>query len=188
MLKTQLLSLDLQKFAENDPQPTGSETKTYTQEQFDALQKELNSIKARNDELCKKEKEYKAKEKASLDEEQKKKLEQEEINNRLLELEKENKTMKIAKELALGGFEEKDITTLTEHMISGNVEQLCKALSTIHKNFKEQITKEVKAELQKTNKLPNGNTGGNEIDPDVQKVIDSNKKNANNKAREYYLK
>ena len=44
MLKTQLLSLDLQRFADPDPQPNGSETKTYTKEEIMAECEEYRII------------------------------------------------------------------------------------------------------------------------------------------------
>lgn len=188
--KKMLVPLKIQLFAEVEGGNggNGGETpKTYTESEMQAILKERDSLKTRNDELCKKEKEWKEKEKANFTDEQKRQAEQEEIAKRIAELEKENTTMKIAKELAVGGYEEKEITEITQHITNNDYTALCKTLSSIHKNLVEKVTKQVKAELQKSNKLPNGSTNGEEIDEDVQNIIDG-KKAGNNKARDYYLK
>ena len=66
------------------------------------------------------------------------------------------------------------------------MENLSKTLSTIYKGFEEKITKKVKAELQKQNKLPNGNGSDDEMDEDVKNYIEKNKKGNSTKARDYY--
>ena len=181
-MKKRFIPLNIQLFAENDGENGGGndpQPKTYSEEEY-------NKLKVRIDELTKNEKNYKEQLKAKMTEEEKQKEAQESTNKEIEDLKKENQRYKIAKELAVGGFEDKQIEQIAEHIIEGNAIDLCKVLSTYRKELVEQITKQVKAELQKQNKLPNGSGSEEEIDDDVQKIINKNKKNTN-KARDYYF-
>lgn len=176
-----LVPFNIQLFAEEDGNGNGNgvEPKTYSEEEY-------NKLKARVDELSKNEKNYKDQLKAKMTDEEKQKEAQELVQKEIEDLKKENQKFKIAKELAVGGYSDEQINKITEHIVEGNVTELCKVLSTYRKEIVEEITKQVKADLQKSNKIPSGNGNGEVIDNDVQNIINKNKNN-NNKARDYYL-
>lgn len=187
-----LLSMakNIQLFADDNG---GGEPKTYSAEEYEALLKERDNLKNRTDELSKNEKALKEQLKSKLSDEEKGKQEREEIDKQLQEelakLKADNLTYKIKGELASGGFESGEIDNLTKHIIANDVDSLIKELSTQRKNLAEKLRKEIIAELQKQNKLPNGFGGNeNEVDPNVQNFIDNKKALNKSNARDFYLK
>lgn len=180
-MKKKFIPLNIQLFADEGGEGGDVETppKTYSEEEY-------NKLKARVDELSKNEKNYKDQLKAKMTDEEKQKEAQELVKKEIEDLKKENQKFKIAKELAVGGYSDEQINKITEHIVEGNVTELCKVLSTYRKEIVEEVTKQVKADLQKSNKIPSGSGDGKEIDNDVQNIINKNKNN-NNKARDYYL-
>lgn len=182
MKRKQLIPLNIQLFGEDDGDggDGGNPTpKTYSEEEY-------NKLKARIDELSKNEKSYKEQLKAKMTEEEKQKEAQENVNKEIEDLKKENQKFKIAKELAVGGFDEEQIEKITDCIVENKTIDLCKLLSSYRKSLVEQITKQVKSELQKSNKLPNSAGDGKQLDDDVQTIIDNNKKGTSN-ARQHYL-
>lgn len=181
----------IQMFAEPDPNDGGSKNE-YSKEEYEALLKERDSFKNRVDELAKNEKALKEQIKSKLSEDEKAKQEKEEYDKQLQEklakLESDNLTYKIKGELATSGLDEKAIENFTKYIVANDVDSLVKEISTQFKALKESLTKSIKEELRKQNKLPNGsNENKDEVDADIQDLIDKEKGTQSNNARKFYL-
>ena len=115
---------------------------------------------------------YKKKWKALLDDQALKDEDAKEKEARMLEIEKENKSLKMNDELVNSGFSEKVIKEIVKSAVDGDVYALAKAITDGAKEATKELQDRIAAlELENTEHPANGNNSNNqEITLDVSKM------------------
>lgn len=184
-MNKKLLPFNIQLFAEGEGENGGSETpKTYSQEDFDKINAELEKFKKANDNLSKENADYKRKAKDKLSEEEKKVQEQKEKDKQLAEAQRELLSIKMSKEFMIAGFDEKTTNEIIESFNKGDSVEFSKTLSNCIKTLVDNVRKEEKENFQKGAKVPPSGSGNirSGLDPQVERYI--NKKANSNNARD----
>lgn len=115
---------------------------------------------------------YKKKWKALLSEQAQKELEAKEKEERMLEIEKENKSLKMNNALVNSGFSEKVIKDIVKSAVEGDADALAKAITDGAKEVTKELRDKIAAlELENTEHPANGSNSNNqEITLDVSKM------------------
>lgn len=175
--KENLKSLNIQFFAEGDDSKT--EPKTYTEEEYLKLK---NAFDKKASELADINKKLKDK----MTEEEKTQAEQKQKDEEYVKMQQELSNLKMSRELISGGFESKEIEQIVESVSSGNTVDLCKVLNNIRKSLVENITKQVKDDLMKSNSLPKGSSSDDGEESIGSRLGRENVKK--NSARDFFTK
>lgn len=180
-----LMPLNIQLFAEGGEGGQGGEPstpKTYTQEEVDKINAELDKIKKANDNLSKENAEHKRKAKEKLSEEEKIAQSQKEKDEALVAAQKELLQIKLSKEFLVAGFDEETVNTLVKSFTEEDGVQFAKTITNCIKKLVENVRKEEQTKFQQSSTVPPTGNGGikSGLDPVVEKYI--NKKNTNSNA------
>ena len=184
MKKTKrLMPLNIQLFAEGGEDGQGGEPdtpKTYTQEEVDRLNAEIEKIKKANDNLSKENAEHKRKAKEKLSEEEKIAQAQREKEEALAAAQTELLQIKLSKEFLVAGFDEETVNTLVKSFTQEDGVQFAKTITNCIKKLVENVRKEEQVKFQQSGTQPPTGSGGSKsgLDPRVEKYIQT--KNTNN--------
>lgn len=184
-MEKKLMPLNIQLFAEGENGQGEVETpKTYSQEDIDKINAELEKFKKANDNLSKENADYKRKAKDKLSEEEKKLQEQKEKDKQLADAQKELLSIKMSKEFMVAGFDEKTTNEIIESFNKGDSVEFSKTLANCIKNLVDNVRKEEKENFQKGAKVPPSGSGNikSGLDPQVERYI--NRKSSSNNARD----
>lgn len=176
MKKTkELLSLQIQLFADDGDGDSGT-PKTYTQEDIDKLNAEMEKIKKANDNLSKENADYKRKAKEKLTEEERIAQAQKEQNELLANTQKELLGIKMSKEFIVAGFDEETVNKIVKSFSEEDGVQFAKTIASCIKTLVENVRKEEQTKFQQSSVVPPAGSGkiGNGLDPTVERYIKRN--------------
>lgn len=180
------MPLNIQLFAEGGEGGQGGEPntpKTYTQEEVDKINAELNKIKKANDDLSKENAEHKRKAKEKLSEEEKIAQAQKEKDELLANAQKELLGIKMSKEFLVAGFDEQTVNSIVASFAEDDAVQFAKTITGCIKKLIENVRKEEQVKFQQSSTVPPTGSGKQSgLDPVVEKYI--NKKTTSNTAHE----
>lgn len=183
-MNNKMIPLNIQMFAENGEGGEVETQKTYSQEDYDKLNAELEKFKKANDNLSKENADYKRKAKDKLSEEEKKVQEQKEKDKQLADAQRELLSIKMSKEFMVAGFDEKTTNEILESFNKGDSVEFSRTLSNCIKNLVENVRKEEKENFQRSAKIPQSGSGNlrSGLDPQVERYI--NQRANGNSARD----
>lgn len=184
-MKKQLIPLNIQMFADGEGGVGNDTPKTYSQEDYDKLNAELEKFKKANDNLSKENAEHKRKAKEKLSEEEKLAQAQKEKDEALANAQKELLSIKISKEFIVAGFDEKTTENLVKSFTEKDGVEFAKDLSLHIKTLIENVRKEEQLKFSQSSTIPPNGSGKKQsgLDPIVEKYI-NNKKSNSSKAEE----
>ena len=179
-----LMPLNIQLFAENGDGGQGgdpSTPKTYTQEEVDKINAELEKIRKANNDLSKENAEHKRKAKEKLSEEEKIAQAQKEKDEALATAQKELLQIKLSKEYLVAGFDEETVNQLVKSFTEEDGVQFAKTITNCIKKLVENVRKEEQIKFQQSGTVPPTGSGKQKsgLDPVVEKYINTKNTNIN---------
>lgn len=175
-----LMPLNIQLFAEQGD--GGNEPpKTYTQEEVDKINAELEKLKAANNNLSKENAEHKRKAKEKLSEEEQIAQAQKEKDEMLANAQKELLAIKMSKEFLVAGFDEETVNSIVKSFGQEDPVQFAKTITECIKKLVENVRKEEQVKFQQSSTVPPTGSGKIQqgLDPQVEKYIKSKNTNGN---------
>lgn len=190
MKEQKLRTFNIQFFAEGGEGGTdgGSQEKTYSEKEYNKLKEDYDKLKTQFDKTSSDVAELKKKAKEKLTDDEKKAQENAEKEKQLADMQSQIEDYQLKDELVKGNvFTSEEIEKIITN--KNDKKELLKSVITLVQTKIEEAKKQAIADFMRTSNGSGSNSANSGvIDADVQKFIESNKKNSTSKAREHYLK
>lgn len=179
-----LLPLNIQLFADEvdnngnstESNPNDSSKDSYSKEEYENLQKELQKLKNSNSKLSSEIAQKKKEERERLSKEEQEQLNKEEKDQKYAEMEKELNSIKMQSELSKSGLDDKSISSLIEVLTEGDNVEICKKITSIVNAQVEKKVKEMELQNQHNQHYPQPSNKNGQIDDFMKRRIESRKK------------